>query len=326
MGSIESKTACTDDNAYFLNSDNFLLKTLLKVDSVPNEELYCFKKALTMFTHNPATTTRNDGLQSLRACQANFFRNPSNFSESAKIMGFFSQAWLRHSKAKVYINFHERENRLDIDTETNWSRLHQDFVTNLQNWYESDSLPSTAFFAVDQRHHGVGHSTILVLKKSATSLVFSYLEGSKGMIFIERELLNLFPVNIIQRSFTYPVLYTECVLWECLLFICLLQHPQLLDSPEILGELLSVNLDANLLLFELYVFFIGLRVVPKYVDVIVRDCSHAAEGGEELSTRLNTVRKLLTVYKMFQESGYLPRMTDLELKIRNHYTAEPLEI
>ena len=51
--------------------------------------------------------------------------------------------------------------------------------------------------------------------------------------------------------------------------ICVMTHPHVLDSPEQVEYLLATSADVNMMIYELYVFFIGMATVLHYVDQLV---------------------------------------------------------
>lgn len=95
-------------------------------------------------------------------------------------------------------------------------------------------------------------------------------------LLLKTELEKVLP-SLLERIFSVycPNFQTSsqggnCVMWRDLFMICVITHPYLLDVPEQVEYLLAASADVNMMIYELYVFFIGMATVPHYVDQLVQ--------------------------------------------------------
>ena len=178
-----------------------------------------------------------------------------------------------------------------LDTITTWATSGEDRIL---------ILPITEKLKTDSESD-FSHATILIIKKRSEVKPFFTWDSEPGAavrkyfeIFyfnshgvnscttsraIKRELTKVLrPFDVEERTLTSdcPSFQTSyqggnCSTWQRLFMICILTHPHLLDSPEKFEKFLGASADVNILIFELYVFFVGMFIIPFYVEKIVHE-------------------------------------------------------
>ena len=295
MGASDSKSdESKGENAGFNKSNLFLLNTLFNVDTVRPDILEKYKEALILFTvlHGHVTA------QGVKIFGPSFRYKQMATKTDLSIFDFILKSILQRKSLEStpsHVLYSEtfEDNVLDVtfdslDTRTSLAcQFSPSFVTKIIDWKNSDF--QIGIFAVFQQERDMqdetgGHATVLVLYKTDTELTpfkFFYFDPHGGLSrttigFIETQLKQMLSPNLkwIMVSISCPAFQTSgqggnCVHWAQLFLLCLLTNPSLLAAPEQVEHLLGASPDVNIMIYELFVFFIGMATVPQYVNHIL---------------------------------------------------------
>ena len=270
-----------------------LLKTLFNTEySVPNLCLQHLERALRLFNNT-------DSGESLRTCNM-VFAQDANFTNRERVIRFLVSTMLRQIQSKspnVYTT--SQKGVVVVDTEQNTFHLHPNLVRLIQNWYYHSHHP-TAVFQIDAVEHGVSHRTVLLLDKNPGRLAMAWLDSlhSETRAFQMRNALQaLFPGRVVVDKRVRSVAKHCSPMLNLCLMLCYTRNPGLLEQPWKLDRFFQ-HVDRNMQLFELYMFFISLAVVPQYVQMLLSTCAIRAS-----SLRINM---LLREARALRACGLLP--------------------
>ena len=273
----------------------FILQLLFNKHHISKTDVELTRNALALFS----CPSVEDGL-SLRTKQMIFFHHDSNFAHNKKVFDYLIDLFIRKCSPNVYINIYNEENVVRVHPDGRRADgLHPDgrradglrfegkasegtkaelevtpsFITNIETWLYNPSFPNTAIFKIKQLIHDVGHAVIIVIKKRKQHFECLYLDSygmqlNQGQLFC-LELEQLTGVRVVDTSVAFCPLQSEfqtgnCKQWALLFILCLLCNPQFITEPRLLVDTLSQNADMNILLFELYLFFVSDYIVVNY--------------------------------------------------------------
>lgn len=296
MGNLRSRTGEADVSEFqFTASNLFVLKTLFNLEAPNLHIVNAYKKALLLFTVPHGRMTPK-GLKlysfSFRDQQvigavkeetdavfdfvvSSIIKKKSQTSSlEYKFYPYFLQQGLRLN----YRTMREVRQVVSIDVDNT-------FLENIEEW--KNSRITTGIFSVNQifSDTGYNHATVLILKKidnRATPFEYFYFDPHgyhlpTTLDLIEEKLRLVLQTPLKRRSVSSscPVFQSigqggNCTLWEHLFKICFIANPNLFDAPETVEQLLGESAEVNIMMFELFLFFMGMAAVPNYVNKLYR--------------------------------------------------------
>ena len=269
----------------------FLLQLLFNKQHIRKEDVILTRKALALFS----CPCVEDGL-SLRTKQFIFHHHDSNFADNKKVVDYLINLFIKKCSSNLHINTYIEENVVRIhpdgrradglestvqsDTKMSEMELKPTFQQNIANWFYSDAFPTVALFQTKQVIHDVSHAVLVLLIKYRTSVECIYIDSLGAHLKQSRlfctAIEQLLGVQVIEKAFTFCSLQSDfqtgnCKQWTLLFMLCILCNPKFIREPEVLVQILNQNADMNILLFELYLFFVGDYIVPNYRQKLERE-------------------------------------------------------
>lgn len=266
----------------------FLLQLLFNKHHIRREDVDLTRTALALFS----CPCVEDGL-SLRTKQFLFHHHDSNFADNKKVVDYLINLFLKKCSSNTHINIDIEDNAVRIHPDgrradgldgSNLSTVHSDtkvsemelkptFKQNIENWFHNDKYPNIALFQTKQLIHDVSHSVLVLLVKAKTRVECIYID-SLGAHLNQNQLFctaieQFLGVQVFRKELSFCSLQSNfqtgnCKQWTLLFMLCILCNPQFVTEPELLVQVLNQNADMNILLFELYLFFVGDYIVKNY--------------------------------------------------------------
>lgn len=259
----------------------FIFALLFSKETVFSQDVASYRKALALFTC-PLLW----GGSSLRTKQVSFFVHDAHFHQNKKVINRLLRNFLSTSsfmKSGNYLNTSNTENAFrvhpdgkQIDSEQGSKRaglpemeLSPEFIRNLRHWFYN-TVQGVGVFLGKQLVHGVGHAVVLILQKKEGHLCTWYFNTEVSRLPLSglfkkevQKALGLEQHQVVDQTpvFTCPlqneVQGGNCKQWSLLVLLSILFHPGFLDRPSHLYDLLLQDNGVNIMMFELYLFFVS---------------------------------------------------------------------
>ena len=276
----------------------FIFQLLFHTTSIKNKDVKLFRKAIALFT----CPTDDTGV-SLRVMQTAFLAFTGTFAKSQKIFHFILQQFLYMCPTNVHINFYDLENMAfffdftTVEGSTKSPRLvlSSTFQRNIKYWYYAPDLPDTAIFSVSivyGKSINDSHSVLFLLQKHEAPCFYEGLTSAVldpgGTLFQEGKLLS----NVLQDMFGGKVydltpeipctLQTEeqggnCAQWTLLFILSIVCNPNYITDIEGLLDKFQQEPNVNILVFELYLFFLCNRFFQNYQQSLYKTTESVLE-------------------------------------------------
>lgn len=287
MGHSESKS---EDNE-FDPSNIFVLKTLFGPEKMSSRVLHMFKEALILFTVPHGRITTN-GLElygsSFREHQ---LETPTKLRQIIfkKALELAYENLETQRTRNIYTNSARDCKITTVTDATDYSLLSLTadprLFKQITKWVtDSRHNKSSLILSITEvdANFKYTHGTLLVITNvSHQRYEYFYLDphgtpSREKSMLLRSELEQVLPSPVSERfmSDSCPDFQTyaqggNCAMWVELFMICLLTHPDLVKAPETLEHLLGASPDMNILIYELYSFFLGIALIPNYVDIVM---------------------------------------------------------
>ena len=281
----------------------FLLQLLFNKHHIRREDVELTRTALALFS----CPCVEDGL-SLKTKQFLFHHHDSNFADNKKVVDYLINLFIKKCSPNTHINIDIEDNAVRIhpdgrradglypdgrradgldssstvnsDTQVSEMELKPTFKQNIENWFHSEVYPNIALFQTKQLIHDVSHSVLVLLVKAKTRVECIYID-SLGAYLKQSQLFctaieQFLGVQVVGKELPFCPLQSNfqngnCKQWTLLFMLCILCNPQFVREPELLVQVLNQNADMNILLFELYLFFVGDYIVKNYKQKLEKE-------------------------------------------------------
>ena len=285
---------------------------------VEDRDVKLFQKAFSLFTCADVRTG-----YSIRAQQVHFF-SLIDLDENKSVIQLVFQQFLRICPAAVHTNTYNGENVIDeypagksyylgrgpqggLEIE-----IDPRFIRNIESWFYSLDYPRTAMFSVTvnlRRGSSAltsppgGHAVVILFTKLAppfTGLQCVYLDSESSKYTFQdaglftRQIENHLGVNVqnMTPKFLCPLQTSEqggnCVQWSLLYMLCIICHPEYISDPDALHAQLLEEVNVNMMVFELYLFYLTNRFLPDYKGTMARESKGAVVRSRLLDKQSST--------------------------------------
>ena len=308
MGHSESKSDVSSESKVqtmrMSESNLFVFITLFNVEAISPDIVKKFKEALILFTVPHGKIAENGSLElygkSFRMYQMEYI----SLDKTDTIFNFIIRDKLKVQHEKQVSLKRKKEFpeslilsiiRDPTDSFIKVCQLSPGILNAITTWADGMQDKTLILPITEERSNSnYTHATVLVITKSveppsnawdaepgeSSQYEYFYFDphgtpSRETSLLLKTELEKVLP-SLSERTFSVhcPNFQTSsqggnCVTWRDLFMICVITHPHVLDSPEQVEYLLAASADVNMMIYELYVFFIGMAAVPHYVDQLV---------------------------------------------------------
>lgn len=281
-------------------SSLFVIQTLFNTQSISPGVLQLYKDALRLFSVSHVRYNSSTG--KLEKYGQSFRNHQMAHAARWKLEGVFDyilkSAVTKLGTSKIYkkVYFSKKDNAVTFiqDANNNAScQLNPELQHDIEQWSHSDKL-NLGIFRIQEKRQNDRHATLLVLYKKqkknvATLFQYFYFDPHGGAAshatsaLLQPHLKALLGRHLYERALavTCPSFQTapqggNCAMWMQLFCLCLVTNPDLLSFPETVEQKLAANPDANIMLYELFCFFVGMAIVPNYIDNLLTSAPHSS--------------------------------------------------